>query len=99
METQHGSRPARALVGCVALLVACSTAGPAQEPRPDLDPRSLVSPTQEVPGRGGTTPDPRRTPPELTTVPSDVRDGARLFSESAIRSARERRPVAIRELL
>jgi glc operon protein GlcG len=32
---------------------------------------------------------PRRSPPELTTVPSDVRDQAGLFSKEAIHSARE----------
>jgi len=43
-------------------------------------PRSLLNPARQ----------PKRlSPPEMTTVPSDVRDSAAMFSEEAVRTARE----------
>lgn len=75
-------------IGFVVMIALSPAAGRAQEPRPDLEPHSLLAPVAQEPGRGETT-NPRRMPPELTTVPSDVRDTAGLFSESAVRSARE----------
>ncbi|MFO0892031.1 MAG: heme-binding protein [Isosphaeraceae bacterium] len=62
--------------------------GPGQDDGPRQEPRSLLDPRQSQ-GAGAVAVDPRRSPPELTTVPSDVRDQAKLFSTDAVRSARE----------
>jgi glc operon protein GlcG len=64
------------------LALPAAAAGPGQEPR------------RQAPGREGIPKigdqlDPRRAIPEMTTVPSDLRDQAHLFSEDAVRSARE----------
>jgi glc operon protein GlcG len=95
MNRTTGARRLRHLLGCVVIaLLAALGSGP-EATAQGLRPRERDA--LEIPGRkephsfldpfGAQTR--KFHPPELTGVPSDVRDAAKLFSADAIRAARE----------